>query len=486
MIQKCRFLNSKNNKFRFWGFKDGTNTDNDYKYDLNGNLINDKNKNIKAIKYNHLNLPTEITFVNGNKIFYLYNALGQKVRKSIDEIINNQALFNVTEYLSGYQYKNNVLQFFPHAEGYVNATQNGTSYTFNYVFNFTDHLGNIRLSYSQDPSTNVLKIIEENHYYPFGLKHTGYNSDQMMYVKEEYIVTIKPKPPLIKTVYNYKYNGKEWQDELGLNVYDYGARGYMPDIGRWGQIDPLAEMYRRHTPYAYAVNNPVYFLDPDGMKVINGDEAARDKALNERDAKKAEFNSKYSSSDMKRKDFSSKKEFKTYKSAKEGLANAESSYKSAENKFQTTQASIDAFKSVDPEGFAQVDNLTNSRTGTNIDVIVKNDPNLNPVYGGASTAPLGPTKKTGELGGDGNIYVTFSGKSRFSAGETIAHEFGHAVGIAAEPINTFTSYNARLNAARMFGTPVSCQDPANRHETYAERAMDWQERFRILANTMKP
>ena len=99
-----------------------------------------------------------------------------------------------TDYLTGFHYKNTVLQFFPHAEGYVNATQNSTSYTFNYVYNYTDHLGNIRLSYSQDPSTNVLKIIEENHYYPFGLKHSGYNSDQMMYVKEEYIVKIKTKP----------------------------------------------------------------------------------------------------------------------------------------------------------------------------------------------------------------------------------------------------------------------------------------------------
>ena len=176
-----------------------------------------------------------------------------------------------TDYLGGFQYKNAVLQFFPHAEGYVNATQteNGRSYTFNYVYNYTDHLGNIRLSYSLDPSTNVLKIIEENHYYPFGLKHTGYNSDQMMYVKEEYIVKIKPKPPLFVSSYDKKFNGKSWETDLSLNIYDFHARGYMPDIVRTFQQDPKAEEMRRWSPYSFFFNNPMRFVDPDGMKPVD-------------------------------------------------------------------------------------------------------------------------------------------------------------------------------------------------------------------------
>src|SRR5690606_36231656 len=143
----------------------------------NGNLTKDRNKGIENISYNHLNLPTEILWSSSKKIQYLYNASGQKVQKKV----TNGTSIKITDYLDGFQYNQQLLEFFPHSEGYVKVTAmglnaNNPNYTFNYVYNYTDHLGNIRVNYTKDPQTGLLKILDESHYYPFGLRHQEYGT----------------------------------------------------------------------------------------------------------------------------------------------------------------------------------------------------------------------------------------------------------------------------------------------------------------------
>src|SRR5690625_1735404 len=67
--------------------------------------------------------------------------------------------------------------------------------------------------------------------------------------------------------YRYDFNAKEHQPELGLNWHDYHARNYDAALGRWMNVDPLGEKYSSWSPYNYTLNNPVRFVDPDGMRV---------------------------------------------------------------------------------------------------------------------------------------------------------------------------------------------------------------------------
>nr|WP_299178604.1 RHS repeat-associated core domain-containing protein [uncultured Chryseobacterium sp.] len=86
-----------------------------------------------------------------------------------------------------------------------------------------------------------------NNYYPFGLNHIGGSNASSF-----------------GSFHSYKYNGKELQE---TGFYDYGWRQYMPDIARWNGMDVLSEKFISTSPYAYVANNPISFIDPDGMDI---------------------------------------------------------------------------------------------------------------------------------------------------------------------------------------------------------------------------
>jgi RHS repeat-associated protein len=246
-----------------YGFKDdavNTSADptNDYYYDSNGNMLSDTNKGIGVsahIAYNHLNLPTQVSLPNGT-ISYIYDAGGMKLKK----IVNNttESSLTTTEYAGNYIYEDGNLQFFNTAEGYIEPviSTSGEIISFDYIYQYKDHLGNIRLFYSDADGNGTItqaEIREENNYYPFGLQHKGYNN----------VVSANANSVAQK----YRYNGKEIQDELGLNMYDYGARFYEPATGRWFSIDAMAEKYYDQSTYTYTLNNPILYIDPDGNQV---------------------------------------------------------------------------------------------------------------------------------------------------------------------------------------------------------------------------
>jgi RHS repeat-associated protein len=137
------------------GFENGTDAGDDYGYDLNGNLTSDANKKITSIVYNHLNLPTEIKFNNSDtqKITYSYTADGIKVRK----VVNDNSNTSTTDYTGNFIYENGQLRMFFQPEGYVEPVDpNDYSQGFKYIYQYKDHLGNIRLSYSDVDNNGLI------------------------------------------------------------------------------------------------------------------------------------------------------------------------------------------------------------------------------------------------------------------------------------------------------------------------------------------
>ncbi len=231
-----------------YGFKDGANIATEYTYDQNGNMKTDANKGITSILYNHLNLPTEIKFNNSNtkKINYVYAADRTKIRK----ITNDNGNVTTTDYAGNFVYENNALKQITQPEGYIEP--NGSNYL--YVYQYKDHLNNVRLTYADTDGNGTIaqsEIKREQNYYPYGMEHKGYNN------------TIVGAKNNLKT-----FQGQEFTEDLGLNTHEWKYRISDPSIGRFWQVDPLAEKYQYNSTYAFQENKMGMGIELEGLEVV--------------------------------------------------------------------------------------------------------------------------------------------------------------------------------------------------------------------------
>lgn len=134
----------------------------------------------------------------------------------------------------------------------IKAPKNG--YVYVYVSNESDetvYFDNLQVAHNRG------RIVEENHYYAFGLKIAGISSRKLA---ETYESNVENK---------YLYNDKELFEEGDLNWYDYGFRNYDAQLGRFTQLDPLTWEYPELTTYQYSGNDPIANVDLDGLEPKN-------------------------------------------------------------------------------------------------------------------------------------------------------------------------------------------------------------------------
>ncbi len=215
-------------------------TTDDYGYDASGNMTSDANKKILSITYNNANLPTRVNLqIGANTTDNYYQFIYDEANTLRRRIVSEGGLLKTTDYVAGFQYENNTLDFLPQPEGYVKANPNNT---FSYKYTIKDYLGSTRVVVNEDGSVDQM-----NDYYPFGLEiyRTGAVAQ-----------------------WQFKYNGKENQNRLGLGWINYGARYYDAQLTRWLSSDPLASKYMQVSSFVYVKNNPINALDPDGRRII--------------------------------------------------------------------------------------------------------------------------------------------------------------------------------------------------------------------------
>ncbi|MCP9610512.1 DUF6443 domain-containing protein [Coprobacter tertius] len=224
-----------------------------YRYNKNGCMTYNANANIDSVEYNSLGLPYRVKTKSSTSQF-AYDGEGKKLRvgsvtgKSLvyapvtslsTRGVDTRSVSYSKDYIGNKEYVNGRLSRIDVPGGYIKVS-GATHKVYGYQ---KDYLGSNRVVLDAANSSNVVQYMR---YYPFGLQQ-----------RECYWKELQP----------YKYSGKEYISFGGLECSDFGARLYDQSIGRWMCPDPLAEKYYSVSPYVYCMNNPMRYVDPDGMDI---------------------------------------------------------------------------------------------------------------------------------------------------------------------------------------------------------------------------
>ncbi len=234
--------------------------DKNYQYDSRGNVISDGLRQISSISYDRRNLPLSMTTTNGANFKYKYDDNGNRLLKQANGVkefylrdhtgkelavydLNTLRIKMANLYGNGLLGKANVTWdsvLTPDNEGGYYYAISRTDERHYYI---KDHLGNIRIVLDKDG-----EVVSAQDYYPFGE-----------------IISSRSYVTGASTNDKYKFTEKERDTETN---YDYfGARYYDSELGRWLQVDPLADKYLGWSPYNYTMNDPLGYIDPNGKEI---------------------------------------------------------------------------------------------------------------------------------------------------------------------------------------------------------------------------
>ena len=210
-----------------------------YKYDSQGRTTEDSSRDITNITYNHLDRPGSIEFGDGSCVSYTYSATGQKLSSTYTRNLPTGTHSETRYYCGGLEFVRNgtvapTLSRCNTSWGYIDSKNNVNLYA-------RDYQGNIRGVLS---STGAVR--QTTDYYPYGTPMQSSTGAE---------------------VNRYKYGGKEFETENGLNHYDFEARTLIPQTAMFLTPDPKAGDYPGLTPYLYCAANPIRYIDPSGCEI---------------------------------------------------------------------------------------------------------------------------------------------------------------------------------------------------------------------------